>query len=107
MQASQIVQNPKLNVKLELLQVARQYISKGFSVVPVDANKASTIKWAEYQERLMTDDELPQHFTANTYGIALICGQVSADRHTYLMAKLNDEGLSNHHSTTGTGGEIS
>jgi len=80
MKDERIVQNSKLNVKLELLQAARQYIALGFSVVPVDANKASTIKWAEYQGRLMTDDELPQHFTANTYGIATICGQVSGGR---------------------------
>ena len=79
MKDERIVQNSKPIVKHSLLNQARQYIALGISVVPVDANKASTIKWAEYQERLMTDDELVRHFgpSSNAYGIAIICGQVS------------------------------
>ena len=80
MQGDQIVQNSEPIVKHSLLNQARQYIALGISVVPVDANKASTIEWKQYQERLMTDDELVRYFSpsSNAYGIALVCGQVSA-----------------------------
>lgn len=54
--------------------VAKMYISKGYSVIPVNAEKNPAIHtWTEYQKRLMSPEEIEKHFS-DCWGIALLMG---------------------------------
>ncbi len=72
--------------------MALELREQGLSVVPVKANKTTPLnRCSPYQNRLMTDDELRRYFTANTYGLAIICGRVSG--HLLTLDFDNDDGL--------------
>jgi len=61
------------------LEIARQYRRAGLSIIPIrpDGSKAPALpSWKEFQERQMTEEELPQHFSTEN-GIGIICGAVS------------------------------
>jgi putative DNA primase/helicase len=60
------------------LDIAREYIAAGISVVPIrlDGSKAAAVPWKEYQDRLATDEELQSWFSRKS-GIGIVCGAVS------------------------------
>ena len=68
----------KLDVSITL-QAARDYLLKGFSVIPIlPRGKKPAIPWKEYQQRPPTDEELVQWFgngAKNNTGI--VTGPVS------------------------------
>ena len=85
MQNIKIIQHTKQKVQVnnapEFLTISRKYLDLKLSVLPVGENKKPSVSgWKPYQKQIMTDDELVRYFspTSNTYGIALICGQVSS-----------------------------
>jgi putative DNA primase/helicase len=61
---------------MDLRAVARLYISKGLSVIPLDNNKRPTVIWQHYSKRVMTDKEIDEKF-ADAYGIGIIGGEIS------------------------------
>ena len=67
----------------EFTTVSRHYQASKLSVLPVKANKTPSVKWSAYQNRIMTESELEQHFTDYTYGIAIVCGEVSGHLLTF------------------------
>ncbi|MBU0990951.1 MAG: bifunctional DNA primase/polymerase [Proteobacteria bacterium] len=62
-----------------MLNAAIEYLEMGFSLIPVKrSDKRPYIKWAEYQERHPTPDELEQWWTKwPDANIAVICGKIS------------------------------
>ena len=61
------------------LQVARDYLSRGFSVIPVyPRGKKPAIPWKEFQQRLPTDEELFKWFgNGSAYNIGIVTGAIS------------------------------
>ena len=57
---------------------AKALASAGISVLPVksDGSKLPGIRWKEFQERIMTDDEIEKHFSS-CGGVIAITGRVS------------------------------
>lgn len=68
-----------------LLDVARAYVSRGLSVIPVraDGSKAPALKAGEveqYRERYPTDEELVAWFPPRRpVGLAVVCGVISGN----------------------------
>ena len=63
---------------MNLTQAAHNYISRGFSVVPVKADKTPAIAWKEYQSRAMVNGEVEKNFALpGVAGLAVITGEVS------------------------------
>lgn len=61
-----------------MLNEARGYVARGWSVIPVTQNKVPALRWKTYQERLPTDDELRSWFERdNGFNVAVVTGQVS------------------------------
>jgi hypothetical protein len=61
------------------LQAARDYLSRGFSVIPiVPRGKKPAIPWEEFQKRLPTDAELVKWFgSGSAYNIGIVTGTIS------------------------------
>ena len=58
-------------------QAAQEYRERGLAVVPV-AGKRPLVAWAEFQDRLPTQQEIEKMFdTDNTTGIGIVTGQAS------------------------------
>ncbi len=55
------------------------YLSQlGFSVIPVQESKQSTLKWKKYQNEIMDEDTIRTEFSKyNVGGLAIVCGGVS------------------------------
>jgi putative DNA primase/helicase len=64
---------------LSVLEWAREYRDKGFSVIPIKPkDKAPMIKWAQYQNRLATDKELELWFgNGSENNIGIVTGKIS------------------------------
>lgn len=59
------------------LEIAKKYISAGFSVIPIPLkSKIPLIAWKEYQTRFATDEELATWFVDNE-NIAILTGELS------------------------------
>ena len=56
-----------------ILYAAQEYWAKGFSIIPVNADKRPAINWKPYQDKAMGANELDEHFK-NSNGIALVTG---------------------------------
>jgi len=50
-----------------------EYLSAGFSVIPVSENKTPTIQWKPFQTRQMTTKEWTKHFNG-AWGLAVVAG---------------------------------
>jgi hypothetical protein len=70
-----------MNTALEnkTLQVARDYLSRGFSVIPIyPRGKKPATPWKEFQKRLPTDEELVKWFgNGSAYNIGIVTGAIS------------------------------
>jgi hypothetical protein len=53
--------------------VAYQMLEKGYTVIPVGADKQPTINWTKVQKRHITENEIESYFH-NCYGVALLTG---------------------------------
>lgn len=63
---------------MNLKEAAHTYISSGFSVVPVKADKTPAIAWKEFQERLMVNGEVEKNFSIHgVTGLAIVTGEIS------------------------------
>jgi len=68
-----------------LLEVARSYIAKDLSVIPIraDGSKAPALKKGQveqYRERFATEAELEEWFAPHkAVGIAIVCGKISGN----------------------------
>jgi hypothetical protein len=64
--------------KTNYIAEAKLMASTGTSVIPVrsDGSKLPSMRWKEYQKRIMTDDEIDHHFF-NCGGVIAVTGKVS------------------------------
>jgi hypothetical protein len=63
--------------KASILRIALIMLLNGYSVMPI-AKKVPLIRWKEFQNRLMTEEEARRYFQMPEYvGIGLICGEIS------------------------------
>ncbi|OAI41758.1 hypothetical protein AYO40_02340 [Planctomycetaceae bacterium SCGC AG-212-D15] len=87
-----------------ILDVARDYLRRGFSVVPqLPGEKHPCVKWKPFQDRRPTEGELQEWFTKwPGAGIAVVLGPVSnlfaidvdgEEAHRALLARLGSEPL--------------
>lgn len=61
-----------------LLDAALSYSAKGFSIIPIGADKKPLIKWKEFQMRRASDDELTLWCNrSDIQGIAIVTGGIS------------------------------
>jgi len=62
-----------------LMGYAEAYAKRGFSTIPVDANKQPAIfSWSTFQTRPMTSEEIKEHYSKNNvHGIALLTGGIN------------------------------
>lgn len=61
-----------------LLDWAKLYVSRGFSVIPILAGeKKPLVPWIEYQKRMPTEEELKRWFTSGINNIAVVTGSIS------------------------------
>ena len=61
-----------------LIKAAKEYLSMGFSVVPVGQDKKPINHWKEFQERLMTEGEAEVLFARReTTGVGIVTGKLS------------------------------
>lgn len=65
--------------KSPVLDIARGYLARGWSVVPMAAGqKRPIVKWEEFQDRLPTDSEVEEWFSAKRdLNIGIVTGKVS------------------------------
>lgn len=57
---------------------AREFHRRGFNVVPRNpVKKYPAVKWAEYQRRRITDDEILRHYHLYAGGVGFITGRIS------------------------------
>ena len=61
-----------------LIEPALAMASAGFSVIPCEQNKKASIPWKEYQDRVMSEDEVKKHFRS-AERLATVCGKVSGN----------------------------
>jgi len=84
---------------MKIQEAASLFINAGLSAFPCK-NKIphNGIKWSTFSNRVMTPDEIDQHFTKNTPQIAIICGEVSGMLEVLDFDLYNDQsGLSYKH----------
>jgi hypothetical protein len=63
-----------------LLTAAYQYISNGICVIATGEEKSAFFKWKEYEERIITKDEVTQHFNHPlARSLAIVCGKASGN----------------------------
>jgi len=64
---------------LSIIEWARKYRDKGFSVIPLKSrDKIPVIKWVQYQNQLPTDNELEMWFgNGSKYNIGIVTGKIS------------------------------
>ena len=65
----------------DFLEMAREYLRRGWSVIPVNGKKpAHGLKWKPFSQRKPTEGELSSWFSGNgVTGLAVVLGQVSGD----------------------------
>lgn len=62
----------------EMLDAARSYLARGWSVIPLrPRDKRPAIAWEPYQHRLATEDELVAWFFGSDNNVAIVTGQIS------------------------------
>ena len=64
---------------METLQYAKQYLEKGYSVIPLQQrDKKAAISWKQYQETAATLQELESWFgNGSGYNIGIVTGALS------------------------------
>lgn len=68
-----------MDQKKELIEKAKEYVRRGFSVIPVKGNKRPAIwTWREFQERRASEAEIEKMFArTDVGGVAVITGTIS------------------------------
>ena len=62
----------------DLLKAAEYYLSLGWSVIPVNADKTPLVDWKKYQSEKPTKEDLDNWFSGGTVsGVAIITGKIS------------------------------
>lgn len=62
----------------EVFIMARMYRDDlGWSVIPVREDKKPAVKWAEYQTRKATDEEMRDWFITKRLGVGIVTGEIS------------------------------
>jgi hypothetical protein len=65
------------NDSIDLYKIAKQYVSNGLSVIPVNGKKP-LVNWKLYQKRIPTKAELREWFVdSEATGVAIITGKIS------------------------------
>jgi len=64
-----------------LRDAAREYLGKGFSVLPLDDGKVPTVpSWTPYQSKPMEPQDVDGIFRKHSVqGVGIICGKVSGN----------------------------
>jgi len=61
---------------MTMLEIARKYVARGWSVIPLEG-KIPSIVWKEYQARYPTDEELQRWFSDGKKNIGIVTGKIS------------------------------
>lgn len=79
MKEVKVVERVSIQGKKTTLDYAREYVSKGFSVIPLKPqSKTPAIdSWKEFQERRPTESELKEWFSGADNNIAIVTGKIS------------------------------
>ena len=62
---------------MQRIRIAKTYIEKGLSVIPVAKDKRPIISWKEFQSRRATNDELIEWFLDTDNNIGIVTGKIS------------------------------
>ena len=62
---------------MTIYEIAKKYIKKRISVIPVAKDKRPLVNWKEYQTRYATDKELKEWFEDKDVNIGIITGKIS------------------------------
>lgn len=61
----------------ERLETALEYLARGWSVIPVGADKRPLIKWARYQKERATEEQIRAWFSTPDVQIGVVTGAIS------------------------------
>jgi len=67
--------------KRDVLYYAKLYLENGLNVIPIKYKdkKPAIESWKEYQTKRVSEKEVEEWFSYNTYNIGIICGEVSGN----------------------------
>lgn len=66
------------DIQFELYDTAKNLVKNGMNVIPISfMKKEPVIKWKEFQERLISKDEIERYFNEEQNNIAIVCGEIS------------------------------
>lgn len=75
---SQISKTPVEVITMTTLEAAREYVTRGFSVIPLKPrDKKPLIPWKEYQGRQATQEEIAEWFSDGKNNIGIVTGEIS------------------------------
>lgn len=58
---------------MDYRELAKVYLKKGYTLIPVGADKQPTINWTKYQKRHITEEEIEKYFK-DCYAVACLTG---------------------------------
>ena len=61
----------------EIYLAAREYIKRGFSVIPLKRDKKPSVPWKEFQHRMANEEELREWFSKGDHNIGIVTGAIS------------------------------
>lgn len=61
----------------EKLELALEYLARGWSVIPVGKNKRPLIEWKKYQKERATEDQIRKWFSTPDVQIGVVTGAIS------------------------------
>ena len=54
-------------------ELAKEYLKKGLTIIPVNTDKQSRINWTKYQNKHITEEEIEMYFK-DCFGVAMLTG---------------------------------
>lgn len=73
---------------MEFSKIAKYYLSKGISVVPLNDKKQPVYEWYKFQKKRMEPSEADKMFK-NALGIGMICGDISCEEEGYFLTAID------------------
>jgi len=66
---------------VSVLSYIQEYREQGFNLVPLKfRDKVPAVKWDEYQQRLITDEEIKEYWNGEIrHNVGIVCGQISGN----------------------------
>lgn len=75
----------------KFIAAAQKYLSQNINIIATDNSKRALFQWKEYQNRLITMDEITRQFAhQKAAGLAVVCGGVSGNLEVIDVDSKND-----------------